>query len=99
MGPSGYIWGRLFIWTVGSFAGQVGEHFGLDPEDTWPIEHFAGEVGDDLMNDVGLPGFGSAFGAATTIIGGMDALAEGMSVVLRYRHRLEEYMDENGQWD
>ncbi|MDW8290202.1 MAG: RHS repeat-associated core domain-containing protein, partial [Armatimonadota bacterium] len=98
--PGGHTWGRLIIWIVGSFAGQIGEYFfGLDPEDTWPLEHFAGEAGDDLMNDVGLLGFGFAFGAATTIIGGLDVLAEGMDVVLKYRHRLEDYMNENGQWD
>jgi len=97
--PCGHIWRRLFIWIIGSFAGQIGEHFGLDPEDTWPIEHFAGEVGDDLMNEVRLPGFGSTFGAATTIIGGMDVLAEGVDVVLKYRRHVEDYMDENGRWD
>jgi len=51
------------------------------------------------MNEVGLPGFGSAFGAATTFIGGMDALADGVKVVVKYRLRVEDYMDENGRWD
>ncbi len=51
------------------------------------------------MHEVRLPGFGVAFGAATTIIGGMEALADGVEVVLKYRHRLEDYMDENGHWD
>jgi len=97
--PSGRIWVRLVIWVIGSFAGKIGEYLGVDPEYTWPIEHFAGEVGDDLMNEVGLPGFGSAFGAATTFIGGMDALADGVKVVVKYRLRVEDYMDENGRWD
>jgi RHS repeat-associated protein len=97
--PSGRIWGRLVIWVIGSFAGKIGEYLGVDPEYTWPIEHFAGEVGDDLMNEVGLAGFGSAFGAATTFIGGMDALADGVKVVVKYRLRVEDYMDENGRWD
>ncbi len=44
-------------------------------------------------------GSGGALGAIGTLVSGAEAAGEGIAEVVKYRRRIEDYIDEDGGWE